>query len=172
MHTDSDCRRGERCEADGQCRNTRCGDGDMACANGERCVQGGRLGQMAIALMSRCAPECSDEADCRQSPGTQCKVVGSDGARACVLAGTEPAGGRCAEHSECMGILSCLDGPGGYCGRTSCDGGCAEGTRCGNWDGSLACLLECINDGDCRSVEGYRCQVEAEGQLGVCALAR
>jgi hypothetical protein len=52
--------------------------------------------------------------------------------------------------------------PNGYCTKSYCDTtGCPEGSTCfGFSGGETFCLQECAGDGECRTSEGYECDLD------------
>jgi len=71
-------------------------------------------------------------------------------------------GERCNRASDCESRV-CLSLPYGYCTKSLCDlSGCPEDATCyGFGDGASACLRDCGNDSECRSEDGYLCDVDA-----------
>src|ERR1700733_15323441 len=69
-----------------------------------------------------------------------------------------PVASALGSACPCRGDLSCLPLPGGYCGSscdTACDGSCVETGRAGE-----VCMKACSSDADCRTDEGYVCDLE------------
>jgi hypothetical protein len=71
-------------------------------------------------------------------------------------------GESCDKPSDCASRV-CMSLPGGYCTKSLCElSGCPEDSTCfGFGDGASACLRDCTVDGDCRTAEGYACDIDA-----------
>ncbi|MEE2789871.1 MAG: Ig-like domain-containing protein [Myxococcota bacterium] len=164
---DLECPSGERCRVDGRCERALCTT-DESCGADQVCVLGDRITERDQAGERQCAAACRTDLDCAMLEGLSCKAVNLGRQRGCLPSGSEPTGGRCLRHSDCMGGLSCLDTQGGYCAQVGCESPCMDGTRCADWSGYQACFAECEDTGSCRAVEGYTCQGTANGAGQVC----
>lgn len=158
---DQACEPGQLC-SDGICTDGRCSS-DRDCDDAQTCVAP-RIGEAPVDIGGRCAPRCVDDRDCRVA-AARCVSLGET--RACIKAGNQRIGERCARHEACGGEAVCLALPGGYCAPVGCDA-CGEGTACARLDDSdgiegidgddfEVCLLSCRVAGDCRVAEGYMC---------------
>jgi len=82
---------------------------------------------------------------------------------------TPPAetGAACVKNADCEGG-TCLDWRGGYCTTLGCDGGgCPDGASCvAAAGGNHVCLLDCEDDGDCRSGGEQACKRVRDGDDG------
>lgn len=118
------------------------GKDDRGCRPGYTCVLRSRHGQP-----NRIFPVCMPE-PIQRWPGEP--EPADDVGESCDLASD------CA-HRSCMAL------PNGYCTKSHCDlAGCPDGSTCyGFSGGETFCLQDCTGDGDCRSGEGYSCDVDA-----------
>lgn len=160
---------------------------DAHCAPGSVCEAGPEE-------MGYCFATCVSDADCRD--GYECIDDGM-GNRVCYpefVTGETPVGGKCQQHSECVGGYCWTEEqaqvPGGYCtaqcrndadcpGSSYCDQGaciasCQRNSDCGRDDfvcwpneerpGEGVCWFPCVSDADC---DGEVCN--AEGMCGTQA---
>lgn len=114
-----------------------------------------------------CVKGCS-QSPCA-GPDQACKAVltPSGPTPVCIAVdiGASPAGGPCADPTDCAGEATCLLAfPGGYCASLGCpERPCGSGTTCVRVDGVPSCLKTCASTADCGGSPG------AERRCGVLA---
>ncbi|WP_437281770.1 hypothetical protein WME90_14825 [Sorangium sp. So ce375] len=162
-------------EADCDAELTTCPcDGDSACEDGTRCVDGlciaacefsYECGAGRVCVNGECADGCSDAAPCAE-PGTRCDRG------VCV---PDPANPECSDAAPCEGGALCVDGacttgcathadcaPGEVCNAVT--GACMDDPSPQPGCGATSCAAqgqECMDDGYCH----YPCEAARACQL-------
>lgn len=94
--------------------------------------------------------------------GTAVPEAGVDTGQGADAAAGPAIGDPCIHDGDCGDEGKCLDYPGGYCSRLSCDTvGCPDGSQCAylvqDTGSSLyACARSCVSSANCRT--GYECR--------------
>jgi hypothetical protein len=128
-----------------------CGTGACACPRGEACASA--FSTFAIlAGDTACLPGKASAAD-----GDPCTTIADCGPNAlCFASSAERPGGHCMTFGCTVGTDATCKG-GGHCvALASINSGVGTGN---------VCVDACVNDGDCRQAEGYKC-FAGSGNIG------
>ena len=117
-----------------------------------------------------CTGKCDSDADCRTDYA--CKAFEDDSY--CGITGNTGYGGACFSHTSCIAAAVCaFQNNSGYCASMGClENGvvCPATTQCTyvGANQTSICGLMCDDNNDCRTDDGYTCQMWDFDPSGTC----